>query len=192
MDNVERIAQLLVNGMQPSLVASVVGVTKSFVSQLLADPDFQEALKELSVKNNETPISSESQLLNDKLAGLAHSSIDQLLTQISSGMVGARELILTLNTVNTIQEANFKREAMKKGLNGAGLSGGDSITYKMVEITMPAICAPDLLIGPNSEIISIGNRSTAPMPAAQLQKMLEAESRPAIEGESYHAQAIQS
>lgn len=191
MTNIERIAQLLVNGMAPALVASVVGVSKTYVSQLMSDPDFKEALKELSAQNNENPITNETQLLNDKMTGLSHATIDQLLTQVSSGMVGARDLVFTLNTINTIQESAFKRDAMKKGLANAGLGAIDGVSVRVVEITMPAVCAPELTIGPNSEVISIGNRSTAPMPAATLQKMLEAESKPAIEGESYYEQAVQ-
>lgn len=190
MTTIDRIAQLLVSGMAPSLVASVVNVDKSYVAQLLADPDFKEALKELAMANNETPIRSEEDALTDKLTGLAHASMDQLLTRVQAGMMDDRNLLLTLTTVNNMQESITKKQAIRKGLAGAGLSSDvNGVAIRVVEISMPAVCAPDITFGPNSEIVAIGSRSTATMPAASLQKMLEGELKPALEGD-YHEQAV--
>lgn len=191
MTLIDRIAQLLVSGMQPALVASVVNVSKSYIAELLADADFKEALKELAQQNNETPLVSESQAVADKLTGLAHATMDQLLTRVQTGIMDDRNLILTLTTVNNMQEAASKREAIRNGLSNAGLGTTvDGVSVRIVEISMPKACIPDFTINNNSEIIAIGNRSTSPMPAASLKKILDADSLPAIEGESYHEQAI--
>lgn len=191
MTKIDRIAQLLVGGMNPALVASVVGVSKSYISQLLQDQDFKAALKELAEQQATEAPQSADEVAKDKMIGIEHAAMDQLQTQIESGMLAGRELILALATLNTIKNDTFRREAASKAIQNPLVSGQGQMTMKVVEITMPAICAPELTIGPNSEIIAIGSRSTTPMPASSLQKMLEAEAMPPIEGESHHETALQ-
>ena len=90
MTKIDRIAQLLVGGMNPALVASVVGVSKSYISQLLQDQDFKAALKELAEQQATEAPQSSDEVAKDKMIGIEHAAMDQLQIQIESGSAGYR------------------------------------------------------------------------------------------------------
>jgi hypothetical protein len=172
----DRIAGLLAQGMAPSLVASLVNVDPSYISQLLKDEAFLYCLQELktelaeeAIENLEEQRHEEALYYIDRLAATEHSILDKITKELSY-MTG-REALLALDVVGKRREAMQTGLQKQKALSGIGdLPPGS--TVRLVEIEIPNICVPELTFTDNREIIAIGNKSVNPMPAARLQKIL--------------------
>src|SRR5882672_10943954 len=69
MANRERVLKLLGQGVEQEVVATAVGVSPSYISQLLADPEFASAVAELRLLNLEAASDRDSkyEALEDKL-----------------------------------------------------------------------------------------------------------------------------
>ena len=171
MNKQDRIARLLASGMKASTVAQLVGVSPAYVSQLIADPDFKEYIAHLVAKSADEIVeeSEERKSYADKLAGAEHVLLDRLIER--APLMEDRLLGQALHIVG--QRRDAMEAAKAKLLPPPG--HGESKVY--VEITIPAQCAPELTVSNTGEIISIGTRSTAPMPTAQLRTLIEAENR---------------
>lgn len=171
MNKQDRIARLLASGMKASVVASLVGVSPAYVSQLIADPDFKEYVGHL-VQQTALEVAEEDEERKsyaDKLAGAEHTLLDKIIER--APLMEDRLLSQALQIVGNRRDA---MEAQKLKLLPAA---GQGETKVYVQITIPAQCAPELTVSNTGEIISIGSRATTPMPTAQLRDMLDADSR---------------
>lgn len=176
MTKQDRIACLLAQGMQPSQVAHLTACQPSYVSQLLKDPDFQAYIKELIQEQAEkegSTVQEERNYYRDRLAAAEHKILDHIVTNIHNSTV--REAAAVLDAVG-------RRRDTMDGVGGKGVMAAiaaevhtnpdGSSTTRMVQITMPDICLPELKMAGANEIVAIGDRSTAPMPAQALRKIL--------------------
>ena len=173
MNKLDRLADLLAANVKPSVCAAILGFSQSYISQLMQDPDFSEAINELKAQKAAEAADeiAERKLYTDRLAGAEHSILDKIITQVEGGIyTDERFLLQALNVVGARRDAMEKATLMKT-INPAANGGSVQITT----ITIPAICLPEMRISQSSEIISIGNQDMTPMPAATLQKMIEAE-----------------
>ncbi len=180
MTKQDRIACLLAQGIAPSQVASIVGVHPSYVSQLAADPDFkahvEELVGELAEREGGATEIEERKHYRDKLAGAEHKIVDHILNSLVHST--AREAAAVLDVIG-------KRRDQMDGSNGKGIiqaihaqSSTDDkgvTTTRVVQISIPDVCLPELKMAGNNEIVAIGDRSTAPMPVQALKKILGAE-----------------
>lgn len=174
MNKLDRLADLLAANVKPSVCAAILGFSQSYISQLMQDPDFSEAINELRVQKAAEAADeiAERRIYTDRLAGAEHSILDKILAQVEGGVyTDERFLLQALNVVGARRDAMEKATLMKT-INPAGASGG---SVQITTITIPAICLPEMRISATSEILSIGNQDMTPMPAATLQKMIKAE-----------------
>lgn len=190
---IDRIAHLLASGLTTSITASVAGVSPAYVSQLKADPDFQAHVNELKMELVEEESTTEKELTtySDKLLGAEHKVVDHILDRLN--MMEDRTAIAALREIGARHDAMRKQALVGTVVKDLGKNGG---TLRMIELTIPAVAAPDLHFGSNNEIVQIGNRSIAPMPTATLQKIIDGESLSILEGEyneqDFISQAIDS
>lgn len=177
---IDRIAELLASGLPPTLSASITGVSPSYISQLLKDPDFKELVNDLAKERVEKEATAsvedkEIKHYGNKLLGAEHKIVDHLLERI--------HMMEDRTAISALREIGARHDAMRKPTLGSvvaqmGNSGG---TLRMIELSLPAVAAPDIMFGKNSEIVQIGNRSITPMPTAALQKIIDGTTLDAIE-----------
>lgn len=180
----DRIATLLVQGMKPRMIASIVGCDESYISQLLKNEDFVWHLEQLGVEMEEAATAAPEQVREkeslyylDKLAGAEHHVLDKVLTELP--YLSGRDALAALS------EVGKRRDAMQASLDRAkGLSLAQQPTspgQTIINLVLPAMVLPELTFASNREIIAIGERSVAPMPTGKLQAMLDKESEAPLE-----------
>lgn len=183
MNKQDRTARLLASGMKASTVAALVGCSASYISQLIADPDFKEYVGHLIQQTALEVVEEDEERKSyaDKLAGAEHTLLDKIIER--APLMEDRLLAQALHIVGNRRDA---MEAQKLKLLPHAQQGETKV---YVEITIPAQCAPELTISNTGEIISIGSRSTTPMPTAQLRDLLDAESRGITYDQTNHQSA---
>ena len=165
---IDRIATMLVSGIQASSICQIVGVAPSYISNLKADPDFNlhlSALREELASSDSGP--TEEEIYSDKLLGAEHKIVTHLMDRLN--YMADNHAVAALQAVGARRDAITKQNALASFQ--ASAANGNT-TIRMVEISIPSISAPDLVIGKNNEVVSIGSRAITPMPAATLQAML--------------------
>ena len=181
---IARIATLLANGVTPTMVARITGVSDSYISQLRSDPDFITHLTALQEELAQESGNKEAEIeiYADKLLGAEHKLVDTIMERLP--YMGDGHLIAALAKIGERRDATLKSQLTSAATKA--ISGGSGASIKMVEISIPAVAAPDLRLGKNNEIISIDGRSITPLPTAALSSLLStASSSDTIEG-SYH------
>lgn len=167
---IDRIASMLVSGIRPASIAQVVGVSPSYISNLLANEDFKLHLHELSEELSEesTTEVEEAKIYTDSLAAAEHTILKHLIDRLP--YMADNHAIAALSTVGARRDSMHRVQTPTLGYQAAA-----GATIRMVEITIPAAAAPDLVIGKNNEVVSIGSRAVTPMPTASLQALMDSE-----------------
>ena len=183
----DRIAGLLVQGMKPAMVATIVGCDPSYISQLLKDEAFLYHLQSLNqeLEAGEAPLEAdvedrkqEALFLADKMLAAEHHALDKILKEMP--YLSGRDAIVALDVIGKRKDATLAQAFGPKGnLPAAATVPGH--TTVQVTLTVPNICIPELTLSSNNEIISIGERSVAAMPTATLKQMLAKADEPPLE-----------
>lgn len=183
----DRIAGLLVQGMKPAMVASIVGCDPSYISQLLKDEAFLYHLQELNkeLENGEAVEDAspedrkqETLFLADKMLAAEHHALDKILKEMP--YLSGRDAIVALDVIGKRKDATLAQAYGPKGILPAAPTVAGHTTVQ-VTLTVPNICIPELTLSSNNEIISIGERSVAAMPTATLKQMLAKADEPPLE-----------
>jgi transcriptional regulator with XRE-family HTH domain len=160
MNNKARIASYLAQGLKPSQVCSIVGVTAAYISQLLkeasanADCEFARLLKEYSTKEEEA--FSEDKALTNKYMSIEHKVLDAIESQMSFAELPA--LTRTLEVIANRQEKRLQRLTAPRDPNG-------TVIHNVIQLTIPAHAIPEHVISSNKEVVAIGNQQLAPLSA---------------------------
>jgi transcriptional regulator with XRE-family HTH domain len=158
MNNKERIASYLSQGLKPAQVASIVGCTPAYLSQLVKEAkenpegEFALLLKEYSVK--ETEAFSEDKLLTNKYLSMEHKLLEQMEASMQFAELPA--ITAALRVVAERQEKRMTR--LQAPTTPAHITN-------VVQITVPAHAIPSYSINANQEVIKIGDQNLAPMSA---------------------------
>lgn len=184
----DRIAGLLVQGMKPAMVASIVGCDASYISQLLKDEAFLYHLQELNkeLENGESVEDAspedrkqETLFLADKMLAAEHHALDKILKEMP--YLSGRDAVVALDVIGKRKDATLAQAYGPKGILQPSQIGQPGHTTVQVTLTVPNICIPELTLSSNNEIISIGERSVAAMPTATLKQMLAKADEPPLE-----------
>ena len=183
----DRIAGLLVQGMKPAMVATIVGCDPSYISQLLKDEAFLyhlqelnkelvegEAIEDASVEDRK----QETLFLADKMLAAEHHALDKILKEMP--YLSGRDAVVALDVIGKRKDATLAQAFGPKGILPAATPVPGHTTVQ-VTLTVPNICIPELTLSSNNEIISIGERSVAAMPTATLKQMLAKADEPPLE-----------
>lgn len=154
MDKKTRIAQFLAQGFKPAQVASIVGVTPAYISQLAKEPGFAESYQlACSAVVSSTDFAEEDRL-NNKYLAAEHLLLDSLTG--NAAMMDPRDQIKALEVVATRQEKRQDRLARLR-------MPERTATQNVINISLPQHALPELQINSDGEIVAIGQRLMAPM-----------------------------
>lgn len=154
----DRIKQYLADGLKPSQIASVVGCSPAYISQLLKDPEFASAVEALKIDQNKDG----DQILEVKYESLEHKLVDEIHNRL--GEAEFAQLGKTLESVTKAREAQSKRRNPAAYVQNAPV---------VVPILIPAhaIQAPVLRLNEQSEVVAIDNKPLAPLSATGVKQL---------------------
>lgn len=178
---IDRIAQLLAQGVTASVAASITGVSPSYISQLKSDPDFAEHLAALKSELAEEATTEREELAHysDTLLGTEHQILRTLTERLPYMQDG--------HVISALREVGARSDAIRKHQQNAGLLkslGEGQGAARVVQLVLPSVAVGNIVYGPNNEIIQIGGRSMTPMPMKTLQQILDGADREVIEHEN--------
>lgn len=153
----ERCAHFLAQGLKPTQVASILGCTPGRISQIIKEPDFPEILARAQ-EQYEGPSDSEAaahQLVSNKYLALESKLVDQIEAQ--AAMMAPKELISALSVVAARQDKAAARTAQLR------LPQQGSTINVAVQLSMPQHTVPEYVVNSQGEIVSINQKSMAPM-----------------------------
>lgn len=155
----QQVKELLGAGLAVGVVASAVGCTDSYITQLLAQEEFAAEVSQLRILS----------LAGDKKRDASIDNIeDRLLAKLSTSLdEGAfykpHELLRAFAVIN-----NAKRRA------SLGNSGDLSQHNTVININIPAPVARKFTINQQGEVLQVDNQTLVTMPTGQLLKNLAA------------------
>lgn len=155
-----RILNYLANGLKPAEVATIVGCTPAYISQLLATDEFKT---ELQARLSDQPEDAGEVRLDVRYEGLEH----KLLTAMETSLVDAE-----LPAITRALEVVYKRQMANKQVKNPGLVGAQ---ITMVSLTLPAHAVnqriPTVQLNSQQEVISIEGMSLAPMASSSVKDL---------------------
>lgn len=133
--------EMLAQGLQPPVVAATIGVTESYISQLLSDEDFAAAVAEKRSLQSQADMQ-----YDDKLARVEEVYLDRI--EQKAGMANLQQSMQAFKIIN-----GAKR---KKDRSAQPLTQNIGV---VVNIALPTIVAPQYLLNQNSEIVEVEGKT---------------------------------
>ena len=150
--NIERIASLLANGLKPANVATIVGCTPAYISQLSkTNQDFQNILASKQAEADKEV--GEDITLGVKYQAAEHTLLDRIMELSSSAEM--RDL------TNALRVVSERQERVKARLNP--IIEGQAITQNVIQISIPSHALPELCMTKDQEVLSVNNLNLAPL-----------------------------
>lgn len=170
----DRIKKLMGNGLKASEVATIVGCSPGYISQLLKDESFLKEVEAALLENQQGD--SEEEHLVKRYERIEH----RILNKMEDAMEGA-ELPQLTRALETIGK---RKDEMRKphGLSpsnplGAGTVNNGTVNLHITQIALPAHAiksiTPVIEMNSNNEIISINNKPLAPMSSSAVKNIFE-------------------
>lgn len=150
----DKILNYLANGLAPSQVATLVGVSPGFISQLRSNPEFTAKLKAAILDNPATV----DDKLEDKYCAVEHA----LINAVQDSLPGA-ELPAISRALEVVAKIRLARYQQKNPLL---LQQNMIGNINVVQLTMPShLLRADPIIHMNEkqEILAIDNEPMAPL-----------------------------
>ena len=148
--NIERITTLLASGLKPSNVASIVGCSPARISQLSADPHFQDLLAAKVAEAEESDV--EEKTITAKYIAAEHILLNQIID-----MAPVSELRDVTAALRVVAE---RQEKAKTRLNPVQ---GTTIINQTVQIAVPSHTLPEISLTKELEVISVNTLNLAPL-----------------------------
>lgn len=162
----DRILNYLSSGIKPAQVATIVGCSPAYISQLVKDSGFQEELAALIA---DKPALAEETDLDNKYVSLEH----QILKSIEEALPGSE-----LPALGRILDAVTKRQDMRANRKNpiAVSTQYGSIGVQIVQLQLPdhALRHPVIELSDNKEILSINAKNLAPMASDAVKNLFSA------------------
>lgn len=150
----DRILKLLSSGLPQAVVASSVGCTASYISQLMADKEFANAVAMARTTGLSAALDRDEKL--DKLEDLVLDKMEQSLPYVTKPM----ELTRIYQTLNVA-----KRRAVPA-------TGDLAATQQVISLTIPIQVVASFQLSQNKEIVEVDGRTLVSLSAKQLQEQL--------------------
>lgn len=147
----ERIKQYLADGLKPAQIASVVGCSPAYISQLIKDPDFLTAVEALKSEQNK----GGDQILETKYEALE----SQIVSEISNRLGEAEFPHLT----KALEAVTKARESKDKRRDPSRYTSTPTVTVVPIYVPPHALQAPVMQLNEKAEVVAIDNKPLAPM-----------------------------
>jgi len=155
---IDKIKELLGLGLEGVIVASAVGCSESYVSQLLSDDTFAADVQALRLANFAEHASRDRK----------YDSIEDTLIAKLEGMIPLMARPETvLRAIATINGAN-RRAAPS---DGGGTGNVTNNTF--VSLKLPKVLAAQIMLNPSNQVVEVAGKTVASMPASGVAKQLE-------------------
>ncbi len=162
----DRIKSLLINGLVPSEIATVVGCSPSYVSQLCRDEEFKKDVEtgKLAIQNEKT----EEDHIDTRYQNLEHKLITAAEGAMAEASLG--EIGRFLDTINKRKDSIHARKHP--------VGNQPAIQVNVVQLALPdhTVQAVNhkVTLNEKNEIIEIGGRALAPMSADAVKNLFAA------------------
>lgn len=168
--NIDKIKALLGQGLPNETVASAVGCSASYITQLLADELFSAEVQELKIKrlSNQTDLDDRAERIEGKLLEAIEAAIDH------NGFIKPRDALMAYRVIN-----GGKRRGAGKDIAG-GQHGG-----QVVPLVLPVQVFQHLTIASNGEVVGVNGKSTATITPGKLLSNLRESATNEVYGASY-------
>lgn len=156
----EQIKALLGLNLPNTTVAQAVGVDDSYVAQLMGEETFAAEVHELRVKN--LAANAERDGKYNKIEDTLLAKLEEIL---ENPLFLVKNPAILLHAIRTINSA--KRRAAP-----AELAGSQQRT--VVPLILPAIIAQNFIVNQKNQVVEVGGRSIATLPASGVLAQLDA------------------
>lgn len=150
--------ELLAQGVSPGTVANTLGVTPSYISQLMAEEDFASAVQAQRVAT-----STEDLRYDKKLSVIEEAYLDRLEEKMTFANFNQ-----TLGAFRVLNLAKRRREASQEQ-SGISMS-------QVVHLTLPAIVIPQFQVNSNNEIVEVEGQTMISATPKGLDEIMAAKS----------------
>ncbi len=161
--------ELLGAGYKPPMVASVLGITESRISQLLSDDTFASKVLALRLARTKGTIDRDNKW--DKIE-------DLLLKKFEDVMVFMNDPLKLLRALQVVNAAK-RRGAGSDNSSEAGLTG------TVVQINAPRNVVMQFITNGNNEVVEVGGRSMVPMASKKVMEELKRQTEQIHIGSNY-------
>lgn len=156
MADIEKIRELLGSGCSNDIVATAVGCTPSYISQLMSDQDFAA-----SVTNLRAAALTANTKRDRAIDGIEDTLVESLKDYIDAGVfTKPRDILSAFNIVN---------KAVRRGVSSAT---NLQVNNTIVNLSLPTVVINKFVLNASSEVIEIDGQTMVSKPAAQLLKDL--------------------
>ena len=148
----DKIAYLLANGASHRIVASAVGLSETYLSELLqSDEELQKVVitEAANVATKEAKTTTNARTLEDKLIELALERFDEIESP--------SEAIRCYTQLTKARQDQETRQAL--------MHSGGAASQPMLHLALSAVAQQkvNILVSKNGAIVQVGNRSMAPL-----------------------------
>lgn len=160
----DKILNYLANGLAASQVATLVGCSPAYISQLLKEDDFRAQLKAAIADNPATV----DEKLDDKYSAVEHA----LVAAVHESIPGA-ELPAISRALETVARIRHDRYIRKNPT----MLPSTNINMQYVQLTMPSHVVkshPVISLNEKSEIVAIDAQPMAPLSSDGVKNLFEA------------------
>lgn len=167
----KKIAHYLANGLRPAQVASMVGVTPGYISQICkADAVENKAFLEHLEEEKRLALESYNQ---EETLGLQYQALEARALRVIEENLAAG----TLTEQIKVLEALNKRDALRRQA-AAPMAGTSAVAnINVVQISMPRHLLeqqlPEVVMNEQRQVISVQGKSMAPMPSDMVKAMFQ-------------------
>lgn len=151
----ERALTLLGSGLSPTVVASALGVTESYISQLLSEEEFAIQVTQLRYESLAKHNARDAELdkLEDKLIEKMHNLLPL--------MIRPMEVIRAFSIINAAKRR--------------GASTPQQITEQqtLVNLNIPITVENKFVVTSDNQVVEVNSQTLLPMQSSNVQKLLE-------------------
>lgn len=155
-----RALTLLGSGVQQEAVANALGVTPSYISQLLSNENFAANVAQLRYENLSKHTARDSKY--DELE-------DDLIEKLEHAlplMLRPRDILSAIKVINS---------AKRRGLDSPD---GSVTQQQLVQISMPTTVVQNFTTNVNNQVVQAGDQSLLTIPSSDLKKLSSKETNP--------------
>lgn len=156
----DRIKAYLADGLKAADVATILGCSPSYISQLLKDEGFKTEV-EAALIGNQKPV---DEVLDTKYQSLEHNILKEMQLQLPGAELP--HLTKALEAVTKANDSRFKRK------HPALMQQQGNLT-QVAHIYLPqhVMPAPTMTLNEKSEVVAIDNKPLAPMSASGVKNL---------------------
>ena len=157
----DKIKHYLIAGLKASEIASILGCSPGYISQLLKDENFKAEVEEGMVSG----VSTTETRMDAKYESLEAKIIDNMGMAVEGAELNDLSRALDSITKAKVEKAKLKLPAYS----------GPQVLQQIISISVPAhaLAAPTIQLNEKSEVIAIDNKPMAPLSAGGVKNLFD-------------------